>query len=266
MNMVTPMLDTAHAQVPILVTGGTGLLGSHVLPRLQTAGRAVRVLSRTPHVDADGTTYMVGDLASDTGLDAALAGVHTVLHLAGGPKGDAEATANLVRAAARAGVQQLVYISVIGAERVPLGWFQSKAGAEQVIMASGIPWTILRAAQFHDLVFKVVQKMGALPVVPTPGGLRFQPVDVDEVAARLVQLTLAAPAGLVPDMPGPTVYGMREMISAYLAARGKRRAFLPLRMPGKAGRAYRAGENLALHGAQPGTRTWDAFLAERVVG
>src|SRR5215207_8872149 len=99
--------------------------------------------------------------------------------------------------------------------------------------------------------------MAKLPVIPVPGGLRFQPVDPDEVAARLVELTLDKPAGLVPDLAGPKVYEMADLIRGYLRARGKRRLMLPVRMPGKAGRAYRAGENLSLEGADVGKRTWE---------
>jgi uncharacterized protein YbjT (DUF2867 family) len=105
--------------------------------------------------------------------------------------------------------------------------------------------------------------MAKLPVIPVPGGLRFQPVASREVAARLVELTLDKPAGLVPDLAGPKVYGMADLIRGYLRARGKRRLMMPVRMPGKAGRAYRAGENLSLEGAAVGKRTWEDFLAER---
>ncbi|HCT80312.1 MAG TPA: NmrA family transcriptional regulator, partial [Micromonosporaceae bacterium] len=132
------------------------------------------------------------------------------------------------------------------------------------VIDSGVPWTILRAAQFHDLVLTMAQKMAKLPVIPVPGGLRFEPVDSREVAARLVELTLGKPAGLVPDLAGPKVYAMGELIRGYLQAQGKRRLMLPVRMPGKAGRAYRAGENLALEGTTVGERTWEEFLAERL--
>ncbi|MEU5438518.1 NAD(P)H-binding protein [Streptomyces sp. NPDC020719] len=248
----------------ILVTGGTGTLGRHIVPLLGDAGRKVRVLTRHGREAADGVEYATGDLLADEGVEEAVAGADVVLHLAGGPKGDAEATANLTRAAARAGVGHLVYISVIGADRVPLGWFRSKLEAERAVSGCGVPWTTLRAAQFHDLVLTMMEKMAKLPVVPAPG-VRLQPVDSREVAARLVELALGAPAGLVPDLAGPEVYGMGELCRTYLKAVGKRRAVLPVPMPGRVGRAYRAGENLSLDGtAVLGRRTWEAFLAERV--
>ncbi|MEU4495640.1 NAD(P)H-binding protein [Streptomyces sp. NBC_00210] len=248
----------------ILVTGGTGTLGGHVVPLLRDAGCTVRILSRHSRESGDdGVEYVSGDLLKNEGIEAALEGAETVLHLAGGPKGDDTATRNLLQAASRAEVQHLVYISVIGADRVPLGWFRSKLGAERAVADSGLPWTTLRAAQFHDLVLTVVQKMARMPVIPVPGGLRFQPVDSREVAARLVELTLDKPAGLVPDLAGPKVYGMADLSRGYLQARGKRRLMMPVRMPGKAGRAYRAGENLSLEGAAVGKLTWEEFLAER---
>lgn len=248
----------------ILVTGGTGTLGGHVVPLLRAAGREVRVLSRQHRESVEGVSYVSGDLLKGEGIEAAVDGVDVILHLAGGPKGDDEATRNLMRAASRAGVRHVVYISVIGTDKMPLGWFQAKLGAERAVAESGIPWTTLRAAQFHELVLTVVEKMGKLPVIPVPGGLRFQPVDSREVAARLVELTLGEPAGLVPDLAGPKVYGMADLSRGYLQARGKHRLMMPVRMPGKAGRAYRAAENLSLDGAAVGERTWEDFLAERV--
>lgn len=238
---------------PILVTGGTGLLGSHVVPLLKDD---VRVLSRR----AGDSTYVTGDLLTGEGVDAAVDGVDTILHLAGGQKGDDVATRNLVEAAARAGVRHVVYISVIGADRVPLGWLRMKLAAERAIAESGLPWTTLRAAQFHDLVYKTVRAMAKLPVVPVPGGLRFQPVDARDVAARLVELALGEPAGLVPDLAGPTVYPIGDLIKSYLNKQRKRRPMLPVRMPGKVGHAYRSGANLALDGATLGQRTWEEFL------
>ncbi|WP_116951617.1 SDR family oxidoreductase [Jiangella endophytica] len=252
---------------PLLVTGGTGTLGRLIVPRLVADGRTVRVLGRTPREPGDGVEYVAADLRSDDAdraVAGAVDGVDTILHLAGGPKGDAEATQRLARAAARAGVKHLVHISAIGADRVPIGWFRMKLAAEEAVTDSGVPWTILRAAQFHDLVLKTATAMAKLPVIPVPGGMRFQPVDARDVAERLTELTLGEPAGLVADLAGPRVAPMGELLRAYLAAAGRRRALLPVRMPGKAGRAYRGGANLTLDGADLGTRTWAAFLAERL--
>jgi len=143
------------------------------------------------------------------------------------------------------------------------GYFGFKLAAERVVTESGLPWTILRATQFHDLSLMVCGYMAKLPVIPVPSGVRFQPVDTDEVAARLVELALGAPAGLVPDMAGPRVSSMADLLRTYLRARGKHRLLVPVRLPGQAARAVRAGANLAPDRAV-GHLTWEEFLAERV--
>jgi uncharacterized protein YbjT (DUF2867 family) len=247
---------------PILVTGGTGTLGQLVLARLRAAGRDVRVLTRRDHRSVDGLEYVKGDLLKDQGVERAVQGARRILHLAGGPKGDDQATRNLTRVASRADVEHLVYISVIGADRVPLGYFRSKLAAEQAVADSGLPFTTLRAAQFHDFVLTLASKMTTLPVLPVPSAIRLQPVDADEVAARLVELALAEPTGRVPDVAGPKVYELADLIRGYLRARGRHRLIVPVRLPGKAGRAYRAGENLSLD-RSVGGRSWEEFLATR---
>jgi uncharacterized protein YbjT (DUF2867 family) len=259
---------------PILVTGSTGTLGRRVVRRLRDAGSNMRVLSRRSHKSGDGIEFMTGDLATGEGLEAAVNGVETIVHLAGSAKGDEDKARNLVRAASsQTRLPHLVYISVVGADRIPVvsrvdramfGYFASKRAAEKVVEDSGLPWTTLRATQFHDLILTVAQQLAKLPMAPLPAGFRFQPVDADEVAARLVELSLGEPAGLVPDMGGPRVYGAAELLRGYLrATKRRRRPIVPVWLPGRAARVFRAGGNLAPEQAV-GHRTWEEFLAERL--
>ncbi|HEY3058878.1 MAG TPA: NAD(P)H-binding protein [Chloroflexota bacterium] len=255
-----------------LVTGGTGTLGRAVVARLRNAGHELRVLSRQSHNGEDGVEFVTGDLATGEGIEAAVDGAETILHIAGSSNGDDDKARHLMAAASRAGVRHVVYISVVGADRVPIasgidramfGYFGSKLAAEQIMAESGVPWTTLRATQFHDLLFKTVQQMARMPVIPVPVGVRFQPVDAGEVADRLVELALGAPAGLVPDIAGPRVYAMSELIRGYLRALGKHRLLVPVWLPGRAARAFRAGANLAPDRAV-GRRTWENFLSARL--
>jgi uncharacterized protein YbjT (DUF2867 family) len=257
---------------PILVTGGTGTLGRHVVRRLNEVGREVRVLTRGTRADEEGVRYVTGDLLTGAGIGPAVDGVSTMVHCAGSSRGDEVATQHLVSAAAREGQPHLVYISVVGAERMPVrtridrilfGYFDMKRKAELVVEGSALPWTTLRATQFHDLILTVVQALTKLPVVPVPSGVAFQPVDTDEVAARLVELTLGPPSGLVPDMAGPRAYGAKDLIRGYVDAVHRRRFLLPVRLPGGAARALRAGANLAPERAV-GKRTWEEFLVDRL--
>ncbi len=256
---------------PILVTGGTGNLGHLVVHRLRAGGQHVRVLSRRRHDDADGIEYVRGDLTTDEGVDAAVDGVTTIVHCAGSAKGDGQKARHLVRAAQRAEVGHLVYISVVGADLVPVsgrldramfGYFESKLAGERAVADSGLPYSTLRATQFHDLMLTVAQQLGKLPVLPAPAGIRFQPVAAEAVADRLVELALGRPAGLVPDLGGPRAYLFADLIRAYLRATGRRRAIVSLPMVGRAARALRGGANLALD--HPVGSSWEEFLADRV--
>lgn len=255
-----------------LVTGGTGTLGSRVVPRLRDAGYGVRVLSRRSHEAREGIEFVTGDLATGEGVEAAVEGAEIIAHCAGGIKGDEEQARNLVRAASRAGARHLVYISVVGADQVPIessidrtmfGYFARKLAAERVVAKSGLPWTTLRATQFYDLLLLVARQMARLPVIPLPIGFRFQPIDADDVAARLATLALGAPIGLATDIAGPKVYEIAELLHAYLRVVGKRRPIIPIWLPGKAARAVRSGVILAPDKAV-GQRTWETFLADRM--
>ncbi|MFC4945627.1 SDR family oxidoreductase [Pseudonocardia sp. GCM10023141] len=239
-----------------LVTGGTGTLGRVLVERLAAAGTPVRVLSRR-----EGPGRVVGDLDTGAGLDAAVRDAGVIVHAATRAGHDVAATQRLVDAAVRAGTRpHLVYVSIVGIDQVPMGYYKEKLAAEEIAAGSGLPWTIQRATQFHDLLDTVFRYGAKLPVLPVLSGASFQPVDVQDVAARLVELATAAPAGHAPDLGGPAVRPMRDLASVWLAARGKRRPLLPVRVPGGIGRGLRAGGNLTPAHAE-GRITFEDFLA-----
>jgi uncharacterized protein YbjT (DUF2867 family) len=257
----------------VLVTGGTGTLGRLVVPRLQDAGCDVRVLSRQSRERGGDIEFVTGDLASGVGVKAAVQGAEIIIHCAGSQKGDEDKASRLVHAASRAETRHLFYISVVGADRIPIssgidramfGYFESKLAAERVVAESGLPRTTLRSTQLYESMLLLAQQMAKLPVVPVPAGWKFQPIDAAEVADRLVGLALGTPSGLVPDMGGPCVYEMTELVRTYLQARGKHRLILPVWNPGKAAGVFRSGANLTPSRAV-GRRTWEEFLAARVL-
>lgn len=249
---------------PILVTGGTGTLGRHVVKRLRDAGVEVRVLSRRASPAEDGVDLITGDLSTGAGLERAVAGVGVIVHCASSNKGDADTTANLVEAAAaQPEPPHLVYISIVGTDRVSFGYTKTKLKCERIVANSGLAWTILRATQFYDLVLSGARSLARLPVVPVPARFPVQPVDTDEVAARLVDLALADPAGRVPDLGGPEVISFADLLRRYLRATQRRRPVLPIPIPGT--RAVKAGGLVvADHGSafEPvaGKVTWEEFL------
>ncbi|MEB3368479.1 SDR family oxidoreductase [Saccharopolyspora mangrovi] len=241
---------------PILVTGGTGTLGSALVRRRRDAGEDVSVLSRSP-----GSGRVVGDLRTRQGLRQAVSGAEVIVHCATTNSGqDVQATRNLVEHARRAGKPHLVYISIVGIEQVPLPYYRAKLEAERLMIESGLPWTILRTTQFHDLIAKISALQRRSPVIAALSGVRFQPISVREVAERLAELAGADPAGRVPDMAGPQVRSHEDLTRAYLLANGLRRRVLRLRPPGSVFRALRSGANLAPDRAV-GRVTFEEFLS-----
>lgn len=174
------------------------------------------------------------------------------------------ATRHLIDAARRAGtVTNIVYISIVGVDVVPFGYYRTKLKVEQQLERSGLGVTILRTTQFHDLVAQVVDMAAKLPLlpVPVPGGVRVQPVAVGEVAERLAELAVPTPAGRVADMGGPEIHTLPDLARTYLAATGRHRRVLPVPLAGKAYAAFRRGGNLTPSHAV-GRGTFAQFAAE----
>jgi len=246
-----------------LVTGGTGTLGSRVVGRLREAGGQVRVMSRSGR---PGT--VPGDLATGEGVEAALEGVGSVVHCASSPtrtrRVDVEGTERLLGAAGRAGVGHVLFVSIVGVDRNPyFPYYRMKLEAEGIVERSPVPWTILRATQFHGFVLRLIRYLDRLPVLVAPKGFLLHPVDVGEVAERTAELALAAPSGRAPDVGGPEVRTFSDLAGAYLEAAGRGPRVLEVPVPGRTARAFREGAQLSVDGWR-GEIRWEEFLARRV--
>jgi uncharacterized protein YbjT (DUF2867 family) len=221
-----------------VVTGGSGSLGRHVVAALPGA----KAVSRST-----GT-----DLLRGTGLNALRADV--VVHCATSFRHEVR----MARAVLASKPAHLVYISIVGCHEVPLPYYKQKLAAERVIIDSGVPHTILRATQFHSLLHKMFDGASKLPLMLVPG-FRFQPVDEAEVGLELASLAQGPPVGKAPEMGGPEIREAVDFARMYLAAKGKKRTIVPLKVPGATYRAYRAGGNLSPDRAV-GRRTFEDYL------
>jgi uncharacterized protein YbjT (DUF2867 family) len=230
----------------LLVTGATGTLGRELLPVALAAGHRVRAVSRRDHRNDD-VRWQRCDLLTGTGLDEAVDGVDVILHCATQPTGDKDLTStqNLLAAARGAAVSHVVYISIVGVDRIPLPYYKTKLRVEQMLVASDVDHTVLRATQFHDLIALTFRAQRLSPVLFAVRGVSFQPIDTRDVAKRLVELAAAEPTKRAPDIGGPQISSHADLGRAYLAQRGSRRRVVALPVPGKIAAGYRAGAHLA---------------------
>jgi uncharacterized protein YbjT (DUF2867 family) len=209
---------------------------------------------------------VVGDLGTGAGLLRAVTGTSTIVHCATDPRNsrtvDLGGTERLLEAACDADRPHVVFVSIVGVDRIPAEYYRSKLAAEAAVERSGLPWTVLRTTQFHDLVLRLLDRLTGLPVVPVPRGWRVQPIDVDEVARRLTDAAASEPAGRLPDLGGPEVFPVVELIRDRLRRTGRRRPVVEVPLPGALSAALRAGADL-VPGNRSGGRTWREFLGGR---
>ncbi len=258
----------------ILVTGGTGTLGRAFVAAQRGTEHVLRVASRQPrsatdHAGGPRLEWARMDFRSGEGLQEAVAGVDAVLHAAttpgfGSKAVDVEGTRRLAEAARAAGVQHFVYPSIIGIEEIPLRYYRRKLRAETLVQESGVPWTILRIAQFHELADALIGAAARVPfVVPLPTAFRVQPVAARDAARRLRRAFEAGPAGRAPDFCGPEMLTLGEMARRWLVNRQMPKRVVRLPLPGRAAGAFRRGACTCPPRAQEGTLTWRAYLEQQ---
>ena len=241
-----------------LVTGATGALGAPTVTRLRAAGHHVRALSRR-----SGPGLTTGDLLTGEGIAVAVSGADTVLHLATGPRGrgDVEATRTLLAAAKAGGVRHLVLISIVGIDDIPLGYYRDKVVIERLVRESGLPYSVLRATQFHSFVEAMFTAQRRSPVVvarlPRYSRSRSTRSPIGWWSSPALP-----PAGRAADIGGPEQLGLDELARIWADATATRRPVLSLRLPGKLFAAYRRGSALA-PGAAYGRQTFAEHLAAR---
>jgi uncharacterized protein YbjT (DUF2867 family) len=245
----------------VLVTGGTGRLGQRLLGPLQGSGHTVRQMSRR----GTGPGGVRGDLATGRDLEHAAAGAEVIVHAASDPRGDpwqvdVAGTRRLVEAVDRDRLRHLVYVSIVGVDKIPYGYYRAKFAAEQVLLASGLPVTLLRVTQFHDFIDFLLDTARRGPVLPVPMGWRAQPVDVGEVADHIVAVAARPPAGGVVEYGGPQELTAADLARAWTAVRAPGTHVVATPVPGKLGSAFRDGAAVPSGGAR-GHRTYAEHLS-----
>lgn len=206
----------------------------------------MRVLSR-----ARGAGLTTADVVSGAGIAEAVQGVDTIVHivstfgkgdLAG--KGDMRIADTLIGAAKAAGVGHLVFISIIGADKIPLLYYKTKLAIEAKLRESGLAHTVLRIAQFHSLVEQIFTTQRRLPVLFAPA-FSVQPIDAGDAAKRIVEIASGSPQGRAEDIAGPVAAEAAAWARQWKTAAGSRQPVVPFWLPGATFAGYAAGHNLA---------------------
>jgi uncharacterized protein YbjT (DUF2867 family) len=251
----------------ILVTGGTGALGREVVKRLLERGHRARVLSRKP---GDGDDWVQGDLATGAGLEKAVIGIDAIVHAGSATTEwrkvhatDVVGTRRLLAMAREAGVRHAAYISIVGIDGIPYPYYKAKLAAESVMRENIVPWSILRATQFHTLVEFFLGGFSKLPrLTMLPFNWQFQPIDTRDVAVRLVDVVVGEPAAMLPDFGGPEVRDFKSLAQSWIAARNLKKRLVNLWLPLKASRQVAAG-HLLCRDHMDGTITFEQYLERR---
>jgi uncharacterized protein YbjT (DUF2867 family) len=246
----------------IAIVGGAGTLGRHITLELAERGHEVRVLSRSS------PQYPV-DLVSGRGLAAALAGCAVVVDAsnASAPKRAAQVlvagSRHLLAAGERAGATHHVGISIVGCERIPVGYYRVKTEQEQVIERGPMPWSIVRATQFHELADMALTAAGKWRVLPIPA-MRLQTVAAAEVARVVADVAEGEPDRGRIQIAGPQVTTAAELARTWKSISGRRALSVPVPVPGKLGRELRAGALTAPQADVIGSQTFADWLSARV--
>ncbi len=249
----------------MLITGGTGLLGRSLSGILQEGLVPHQITSRKkPMGGADWTRL---DLTTGEGMAEAVAGKRIIFHLASAtqnpnPEADVEGTKRLLDATASHGVAHFIYISIVGIDRVPLKYYKIKLATEQEIIRSGVPYSILRATQFHDFVDFMLGRFLHFPVGILPKKAMVQPVETRAVAWKLFQLSKSAPLNGTVEMGGPEVLTLGEMANAWLDARRKSKWIVNLPSLNSTVKALASG-GLTTPENSMECLTWQDWLAEK---
>jgi nucleoside-diphosphate-sugar epimerase len=255
----------------VLVTGGTGALGREVVKQLIDSGHRMRVLSRKQHEGGgERVDWVRGDLVTGAGIELAVQGVDAIVHAASDAANprryqatDVLGTRRLLAMAREARVRHAVYISIVGMEGVAYPYYRSKLAAEAVVRENIVPWSVLRATQFHTLMEIFLEALSKLPRLATvPFSWKFQPVDTSDVARRLIQVMTEEPAGMLPDFGGPEVRDFKSIAVPWLAIRKPTKRLVNLWLPFKFSHQLAAGR-LLCPDHRDGTVTFEQYLSRR---
>lgn len=246
----------------ILITGGTGLLGKAVCHFLDQAGLSYQVASHQKPT-LNGSVFM--DLTTSNGMAEAVRGKNVILHLASDkkhPDNDVHGTERLLDAIRSQGLNvHFIYISIVGVEELPMPYFKQKAQVEKMVMQSGIPYSILKATQFHEYVDSILHSLFKLGIGLVPKNVFVQPVSVTVIAKKLVDICMSQPTFRMQSLGGPEIFKLEDLAGQWLQARMKSNKHITFSLWGNNGKKLKNGV-LTCPQDKAGGLNWRSWLKE----
>jgi uncharacterized protein YbjT (DUF2867 family) len=245
----------------ILITGGTGNLGKSLTKLLDEKNIPYIVGSRSNKSNARNIAVM--DLLKKEGIKEAVQGKEIIFHLATDLKKDTEATQNLLEAIDKKSNVHLIYISIVGIDKVPFNYYQQKLASENAIKASGIPFTILRATQFHEFIHQIISTFLKYRIGLLPKKVVSQPIQTEVVAKELYRLSLEQSANKTYEIGGVEALTLEQMVMEWQLLTGKKRWILNFPIFGSLGKTFRNGSLTTSHKTTESI-TWKQWLAQQL--
>ncbi len=243
----------------IAIAGGTGMVGRLVVESVRRYGADPIVIARSRGVD----------LTTGAGLDSVLENVDAVIDVTNIVTQNRRrattffetSTRHLLEVEERHGIKHHVLLSIVGIDRVGFGYYQAKLAQEDLVRHGPVPWTILRATQFHEFATQMLGE-GRVAVIPW---MLSQPVAAQDVADELVRLATSPATGMAPELAGPQEERIPDMVRRLASARDRRPLVIAVPLPGSTGRGMRTGALLPTAPGPRGTQTFDEWLHDETV-
>lgn len=254
----------------ILVTGGTGALGTDLVARLAQTPHIIRITSRQPKPAEAKTEWAQVNFESQRDFSEAVRDVDVIVHCASSPtrntyQADVIGTQNLLASARQAKVKNFIFISIVGIDRIPYSYYLHKLAIEKDIKESGVPYSIARVAQFHgfiDMLLGLTKRLWWMPILTLPTNWQLQTIDTREVSTYLAPFIEKDATGRIDNVAGPQVLRLGDMARQWRDIQGGYKPIIRLPMFGKIAhgvdQCYLTAPDKAY-----GSITWADYLREK---
>ncbi|CAF4527044.1 unnamed protein product [Rotaria sp. Silwood1] len=266
--------------VKVLIVGGTGPVGqtlsklflSSQTPFLIGSRNPISINNENDNVASQSTSNWIHmDLTKNEGINKSIDDdVDTILYLASLPQAttndgqpiDITLTKNLLNSIQKKNIKHLVYLSIVGVDKMPFSYYKGKLECERLIKESGIPYTILRATQFHSLVEDFANYLLNYPMDTISKVAKIQPIQIEAVAMELAKIVKEPPLNSTYDIGGRKIYTMKEIADSLLEARPEKKPTVNMPIIDEIlngfAEGYNTCDNISLN-----SNTWEEYLANK---